>query len=810
MSERTASLTRQEAAARAALLEVERYDIALDLTGLLEGETVRSVATVSFRCAEPGATTFVDCVATVDRASLNGVPLDPASAERGRLPLPDLRAENVLVVEAHQSNTSSAEGIHRTVDPTDQLVYVWTSFEPDDARRVWACFDQPDLKAVHAFTVDAPTSWTVLSNTAPASVDERGSGRRWAFEDTPRLSPYVVVVNAGPFHEIRATRAGYDLGLYCRRSLVPVLERDAAEILDVTEHGLRWFGERFAMPFPQRRYDQVFVPDMSGAMENWAAVTHSDELLYRSEPTQCERSLRAYVVLHEMAHMWFGDLVTMRWWDDLWLNEAFATWAGTWAAAGMPQFADIWAHTLILEKRRAYSQDMSPGTHPIRADVHDVDAALARFDPITYTKGMSVLRQLAAYAGEKLFVAGLGSYFERHQWGNTTLADLIGAIGEASGEDLAAWTEAWLDHAGTDVIALDDGRLVVHRPEDGVVRPHRLDVASFAQDGTLVGSTELTLDASGLEADLPDAAVHLLNAGDLTFAATRTDPASRAWLRRRAGELPDVTARTVAVMEAWDETARDGASGAELARCVLSVLETERNPDLSEHFLDLAREAVELWAAPEAAGELRERLATVAVAMAEDPACRRAALRTLAGCASGAEHFAVLEAHADDDPDLAWRVLTRKAELGEYDDAHLVALDARDPDPESWIYALAVRTAREDLAAKEAAWQALMVERRVPRTPGRELLVHSFWLPSQAELLRPFAQRYLAAVRAMEGGLLATMSLAFTMYPWAVADEDFLAQAERVAQDPAVPPLAQQTLVRGNDLLARQLRSRRA
>jgi aminopeptidase N len=242
---------------------------------------------------------------------------------------------------------------------------------------------------------------------------------------------------------------------------------------------------------------------------------------------------------------------------------------------------------------------------------------------------------------------------------------------------------------------------------------------------------------------------------------------------------------------------------------VLSVLETERNPDLSEHFLDLAHEAVELWAAPERTGGLRERLATVAVAMADDPACRRAALRTLAGCATSAEHFAMLEDPAVDDPDLAWRVLARRAELGEYDDAHVVALEARDPDPEGWVYALAVRTAREDLAAKEAAWQALMVERRVPRTPGRDLLVHSFWLPRQAELLRPFAQRYLAAVRAMEGGLLATMSLAFTMYPWSVADEDFLVEAERVAQDPAVPPLARQTLVRGNDILARQLRSRR-
>ncbi|MCB0908586.1 MAG: aminopeptidase N, partial [Nocardioidaceae bacterium] len=300
-----ASLTEQEARERAALLEIRRYDIAVDLTGLLEGDTVESVSTITFGCSTPGAATFVDCVADVRRATLNGRELDLATVADGRIPLPDLAADNVLVVASAQSDTRSSAGILRTVDPSDKLVYVWMSFEADDARRVWACFDQPDLKAPHAFTVTAPESWTVTSNAGPDDVSpaDDAAARTWIFPDTPPLSTYVVVINAGPFYELRREIGGYSLGLYSRQSTRAFLDRDADELFDLTARGLAFFGDRFGQRFPQERYDQVFVPNMGGAMENWGCVTWTDAVLFRTAPTYAERAMRAEVLLHEMAHM---------------------------------------------------------------------------------------------------------------------------------------------------------------------------------------------------------------------------------------------------------------------------------------------------------------------------------------------------------------------------------------------------------------------------------------------------------------------------------------------------------------------------
>ena len=535
------SLTRAEAADRGSLVSVTRYDIAVDLTGLLEGETLSSTSTVRFTCHQPGSSTFVDCVADISRATLNGVDLDPAAAQGGRFPLTDLAADNVLVVEASTTNTSSGEGILRTVDPTDGLVYVWTSFEPDEARRAWACFDQPDLKAPHRFTVTAPTSWTVTSNTGPEDVSEAvGGARVWSFPDTPRLSTYVVVVNAGPFHEVRRRHDGHDLGFYCRQSLAPHLEREVDELVTLTRQGLAFFGDRFGIAFPQERYDQVFVPNLGGAMENWGCVTYGDSQLFRTPPSHAQRAVRAEFVLHEMAHMWFGDLVTMRWWDDLWLNEAFASWAANWGLAHATEHTEVWASFLTQAKRQAYDMDMGPATHPIRGEVADVSQAMANFDHITYLKGQSVLHQLVAYIGEDAFVAGLRAYFRDHAWGNTVLGDLMSAFSDAAGRDLGAWTGDWLDRAGTDVLTLDGGTLHAKSPDDGRPRPHRLDVAVYRDDADLTpaGVVEVRMESGTAELDLPAGELRLVNAGDLTFAAVRPDAGSRRLMFERIADLP--------------------------------------------------------------------------------------------------------------------------------------------------------------------------------------------------------------------------------------------------------------------------------
>ncbi|HZU57947.1 MAG TPA: aminopeptidase N, partial [Actinocrinis sp.] len=405
------SLTQDEARERAALIAVERYEIDVDFTGLLTGDQVGCVSTVEFSCRRPGASTFVDCAAQVVEATLNGSPLG-APAE-GRILLPDLSPRNRLVVRTTQADTTNGAGVHKAVDPADGEVYVWTSFEPDEARFVWACFDQPDLKAPHAFTVTAPAAWTVTSNSGAPRIEDAGEGtsagaaRRWTFADTPPLSTYNAVVNAGPFHQIRRTAGGYDLGLYTRQSLAALLERDADEAFTLTEQGLSFYGRVFGMPFPQRTYDQVFMPEFGGAMENFGCVTWSDGFLQRSAPTAAERELFAKVLLHEMAHMWFGNIVTMRWWDDLWLNEAFAEFACNWAAAEATAYRDAWAGHLATGKQRAYLTDQGPISHPIRTQVRSTAEAASIFDAITYEKGASVLKQLMTYVGEENFSAGM-------------------------------------------------------------------------------------------------------------------------------------------------------------------------------------------------------------------------------------------------------------------------------------------------------------------------------------------------------------------------------------------------------------------
>ena len=399
----------------------------------------------------------------------------------------------------------------------------------------------------------------MTSNTGDAAVVTTEGVSTWSFADTPPLSTYIPVVNAGRFVELRSERGGYDLGLYARRSLAPMLERDAEELFDLTAKGLAFFGEQFALPFPQRRYDQVFAPEMGGAMENYGCVTWSDSFIFRDPPSYAEREVRALVLLHEMAHMWFGDMVTMRWWDDLWLNESFAEWACGWAAVACTEFTDMWAMMLATEKQDAYAADAAPTTHPIRQTLVDVASAAATFDDITYPKGAAVLKQLVAYVGEDVFVTALRSYFRKHAWGNTTLDDLIAEVAAASGRDLSGWVEGWLETAGTDRLVLErraDGlTLVATSPEGRGPLPHRLQVGGYVEAGDglrLVETTLVTVDGErtevpgGTEADLL-----LVNDEDLTFAVVRPDPASldaaarpagpscrRRWVARSPSPLP--------------------------------------------------------------------------------------------------------------------------------------------------------------------------------------------------------------------------------------------------------------------------------
>jgi aminopeptidase N len=451
------NLTRDEAQRRAALLDVQSYDIELDLTnghGQPGENTFSSVVTVSFRNSEPGADLWIDLIAdSVTAAELNGRALDVSGyREDDGLALPSLAEQNTLTVHANCRYMNTGEGLHRFVDPVDKGVYLYTQFETADAKRMFACFDQPDLKATYHLTVLAPQSWRVISNGATGSTESIADDAvRHVFDTTERMSTYLVALVAGPYaewrDEYRDEHAVVPLGLYCRASLAEHM--DADRLFTETKQGFAFYHRSFGVPYPFGKYDQCFVPEFNaGAMENAGCVTFLEDYVFRSRVTRYSYERRCETVLHELAHMWFGDLVTMRWWDDLWLNESFATFASVLCQAEATEYEHAWTSFANIEKSWAYRQDQLPSTHPVAADIPDLQAVEVNFDGITYAKGASVLKQLVAYVGQDHFLAGLRVYFAKHAWGNATLADLLSALEEASGRDLSWWSAQWLETTG--------------------------------------------------------------------------------------------------------------------------------------------------------------------------------------------------------------------------------------------------------------------------------------------------------------------------------------------------------------------------
>ncbi|MBD3925057.1 aminopeptidase N [Nocardioides cavernae] len=811
------SLTQDEARERAALLEVDRYDLELDLTGLAEGDTLRVTTTIAFSAATAGGTTFVDCLSDVEEATLNGRALATGTPPLGRLELPDLGPDNVLVVRSVQRRTDAGQGIHRSVDPSDGAVYVWTSFEPDDARVVFPCFDQPDLKAVFGISVHAPVDWLVTSNMGSAAVTTADGTRRWTFTDTPRLSTYVPVVNAGPFVELRSTRDGYDLGLYARRSLAPMLDRDAEELFDLTSKGLAFYGEQFAMAFPEPRYDQVFVPEFGGAMENYGCVTWSDVFIFRDPPSYADREERALVLLHEMAHMWFGDMVTMRWWDDLWLNESFAEWACAWSAVRCTEFTDMWAQMLATEKQDAYAADAAPTTHPIRQELVDVATAAASFDAITYPKGAAVLKQLVAFVGEDSFLEGLRSYFATYAWGNTTLDDLIAEIESASGRDLSDWVVSWLETSGADRLTLerqDGGRvLVATAPGGRAPLPHRLQIGSYAasSEGLTLLET-LSVEVAGERTQVDggaDGDLLLVNDDDLTFATVRPDPVSLEILLTRGGELPTAVGRTLALTTAWS-LLYDGELGAEqLVDCGVGVLSRETADSVIEPLLGRLVDAADHWAPTAARDHLQSRVSDLCISLADAPGRRLAALRGLAQSATTPTQLEFLAAHATE-PDLRWRRLIRLGELDQLVESDVESLLAEDPDPDAWVNALRARTARPSAEAKETAWQAVMIDRKVPQDV-LFLVGRSFWRPGQDDLVTAYAERFLQALPELgNAGMLWALCMSRGFYPAVGGEDDFRDRLGTAAGQDGVSPVVRHNVRELNDRRRRRESARRA
>jgi aminopeptidase N len=805
------SLRQEEAVERAALLSVTSYDIAIDLTGLVAGPDFRAVSTIRLAATE-GASTFVDCCAEVESATLNGEPL-PA-AEEGRIALDGLAADNELVIATVQSDTQHGRGVHRAVDPGDDNVYLWTSFEPDEARYAWACFDQPDLKAPHAFTVTAPAAWTVVSNSGDPLVEDVEGGRRWTFEPTPPLSTYNPVVVAGPFVELRKEAGGHDLGLYARQTLASVLERDSEQLFTLTEQGLGFFGTRFGMPFPQRSYDQVFLPEFGGAMENYGCVTWTDNILRRHVPTTGEWQWFTNVLLHEMAHMWFGNIVTMRWWDDLWLNEAFAEFACMWAAERATAYGDTAANNLVHEKLDAYLADQGPSSHPIYQPVPSVADAESIFDSITYPKGAAVLKQLMYFVGEETFSQGMTAYFAEHAWGNTTLDDLVRSLEQASGRDLQPWRTAWLETAGVDRLGIektDDGLVLTAAGAHGAPHPQVVGIGAYRRAGEgleEVGSVRVEIDGERTVVEgLPEADLYLVNHDDTTFATTRPDTAGREVLVGRPSGLPTTLARAVAMATVWDMLTNGDATAAETVGAITDVLSVETVETVVDPSVDLAIVVAQLWA-PESDREgLEARVAAAAHDLAGRGVSRQTALRALVRTAASEGDLDALLDEVGDDVDLQWYALERRAVLGSVDADSVRALEERDPDPDAWVRALRVRASSPTPEGKEEAWRAVVVERTVPIQSAR-LVGADFWRPGQDEVLRPYLDRYLAALPTFhEGGMIPGLALTSSLFPVFAVDEAWVARAREVAAAEAAPVVISALTERSEEVL-RMVRAR--
>jgi aminopeptidase N len=846
-----AEITRHETSLRAELLHVLAYAIELDLT--LGDKVFRSTSVIDFDCADPGASTYADLVAeTVYEITLNDRSIDPALAwADGRIALSDLAGRNELRVVADCAYTSDSKGMHRANDSADGQAYCYTNFEPADARRVYANFEQPDLKAEFTFRVIAPAHWTVLSNQPtptpePAGADESGAAAAaWQFAPTPRISTYLTAVIAGEYHLETATHTTPDgqvipLAIACRQSLAAHLE--AGDMFTVTRQGLDFFTQLFDSPYPFEKYDQVFVPEFSaGAMENPGCVTFSERLLFRSKVTDMMYELRAMVILHEMAHMWFGDLVTMKWWDDLWLNESFADYSAALASAEGTRFTDAWTTFSGSRKTWGYMQDQLPTTHPIAADVPTLSEAIANFDGISYAKGASVLKQLVAYVGRENFVAGIRAYFAQYGHGNATLASLLAALERSSGLSLGDWSKAWLETAGPNTLRSDftvgaDGTFtefaVVQEatPEHPTLRPHRIAIGLYGTSaaGALVRTHQVEVAISGARTEVPGLVGHaqpdliLLNDDDLGYAIVRFDDRSLATLTESIGDFADSLARTVSWSAVLDMVQRAELSVPAFVAILVAGMSREPAVSVLQILHMTAARLMGVTAEPSWLPAGKEQLATAAMELLEaaEPgsdhqlawiqllgwtAVTPAQVALLAGLLTGN----VVVPGLTVDTELRWTLVRRLAAMGRAGDAAIDAELAADPTDAGRRHAAAARAAIPDAEHKAAAWQLMTASDELGHE-GVAAVAAGFGQPEHAELLAPYVAGYfvmLPEIWASRGDHLRRL-LGDSLFPHWAASPDLLWQIDEfLAAEPRDPSMVR-VLVERRDVVDRALRSR--
>jgi aminopeptidase N len=841
------NLTQDEAAERAALLRVDSYTVDLDLS--TTGDTYRSVTTIRFTANQAGSTSFVDLVApSVGEIVLNGRSLDPSLVYAdSRITITDLAEHNELRVVADCAYMNTGEGLHRSVDPADGNTYLYTHFEMPEARRVYASFEQPDLKASFTFTITAPAEWVVLSNSpTPVPVPVRDGVARWQFQPTARVSTYLTALAAGPYHVVWDRYVGKSgqvvpLGVACRASLAAHL--DADEIFEVTKQGFDYFIEAFDQPYPFDKYDQIFVPEYNlGAMENVGLVTIAEGYLFRSKVTDASHQFRAETVLHELAHMWFGDLVTMRWWNDLWLKESFATYMASRCQADATRWPQAWTVVANSDKAWAIRQDQLPSTHPIVATITDLEDVQLNFDGITYAKGAAVLKQLVAWVGSEAFFAGVRAYFKRHAWGVTTLSDLLAALEKASGRDLTAWGSQWLQTTGPNTLRpsytlAQDGTFAsftVHQ-EGTTLRSHRIAIGLYS-GSPLVRVRRVELDISGPETAVPELIgaprpeLVLLNDDDLTYATLRLDEHSLSTVVSRIEELDDSLARAVLWSATWDMVRNAELGGRDFIRMGLRGIarETDMTVVLALNMQVLT--TVDFYVDPPFRSATVHEIAAAArdgLTAAEPGGDRQLAWARLFGRMASAEDdlsfIADLLAGRRTvpgltiDTDLRWALFAALARNGTVGDAEIDAELDRDRTTAGEENAAGARAALPTAAAKAAAWAAVIDRTDLPnRTQdaiiggryGSSFIGLGFVQAGQRDLMVPYVERYFA----MLGDVWRTRTLEIArtivsgLYPKLIVGPETVAATDAyLASSSDVPAGLRRLLVEARDDVVRAL-----
>ncbi len=846
------NLTRDEARERADLLSVTAYDIALDLT--TGPTTFRTRSTITFTVSEQAASTgsantFVDLIAaSVEQIILNGEPLDPATHFDGvRVRLPALRSGgNEVTIDATGVYMNTGEGLHRFVDPVDDEVYLYTQFEVADCRRMFAVFDQPDLKARFAFTVTAPGHWQVVSNETtpqpvPAGEAAGVPSAIWTFAPTPSISSYITALIAGPYDVVRdevQTRKGpVPLAILCRRSLTPHL--DADNIFDCTKRGFTFYEKEFDCAYPFAKYDQIFTPEYNmGAMENAGAVTFNEKYVFRAKVTEAIIERRALTILHELAHMWFGNLVTMQWWNDLWLNESFAEWASTTCSAEVTQWGAAWTTFGTAEKSWAYRQDQLSSTHPIVADIRDLEDVEVNFDGITYAKGASVLKQLVAHVGRQPFTAGLRQYFSQHAWQNTTLADLLGHLEEASGRDLRTWSQLWLETAGVNTL-----RPELTVDEQGVItaaaitqsaveafptlRPHTVAIGSYAVEGDqLVQVNRIELDIDGERTEVPALVgqrrpdLLLVNDDDLAYAKIRLDEASMATFLANPRGFTSSLPQSLALGAAWDMTRDAEMSGRDFADLALGALPGESDSTLLRVLLSQLHGAAHLYVAPEHRDEallsLTGRLRELTTSAEPGSDSQLQLVSAFAGDARSAQDLTWLRGLLEGsqvldglaiDTEMRWTLLTSLATAGAASETEIEAERKKDNTATGRERAARALATLPTAEAKAAAWHQVIETEGLPNQTV-DAIAQGFGRVHEPALLTAYVEKYHAMLTTLWGSRTHAIaeSVVVGFYPLMLANRELAGASQRwLDANPQAPAALRRVVSENRDGVTRAL-----